>query len=61
MYQNCGVHQCYLKCVFPVTTKHLYIICTMLDERWADVVQMLYKYFVFVSYLWLIMLIVIYL
>ena len=30
----------------PVNTKHLYNICTMLDQRrgrWADVVQMLYK------------------
>ena len=36
----------------PVNTKHLYNICTMLDQRrrrWADVVQMLYKYFVFVG------------
>ena len=34
----------------PVNTKHLYNICTMLDQRrrrWADVVQMLYKCFVF--------------
>ena len=32
----------------PVNTKHLYNICTMLDQRrrrWADVVQMLYKCF----------------
>ena len=31
-------------------SKHLYNICTMLDQRrrrWADVVQMLYKCFVF--------------
>ena len=31
-------------------TKRLYNICTMLDQRrrrWADVVQMLYKCFVF--------------
>ena len=31
-------------------TKHFYNICTMLDQRrrrWADVVQMLYKCFVF--------------
>ena len=36
--------------VSPVNAKHLYNICTMLDQRrrrWADVVQMLYKYFVF--------------
>ena len=34
----------------PVNTKHLYNICTMLDQRrrrWADFVQMLYKCFVF--------------
>ena len=34
----------------PVNTKHLYNICTMLDQRrrrWADIVQMLYKRFVF--------------
>ena len=34
----------------PVNTKHLYNICTKLDQRrrrWADVVQMLYKCFVF--------------
>ena len=38
---------------FPVSTKHLYNICTMLDQRrrsWADVVQMLYKYFVFTGF-----------
>ena len=35
---------------FPNTPKHLYNICTMLDQRrrrWADVVQMLCKCFVF--------------
>ena len=35
---------------FPVITKHLYTICTRLDQlrrRWADVVQMLYKCFLF--------------
>ena len=35
---------------FPVNTKHLYSICTMLDQcqrRWDDIVQMLYKCFVF--------------
>ena len=34
----------------PVNTKHLHNICTMLGQRrrrWADVVQMLYKCFVF--------------
>ena len=34
----------------PVNTKHLYNICTKLIQRrrrWADVVQMLYKCFVF--------------
>ena len=41
------VFQCDLH---PVNTKHLYNIYTMLDRRrrrWADVVQMLYKCFVF--------------
>ena len=35
---------------FPVNTKRLYHICTVLDQclrRWSDVVQMLYKCFVF--------------
>ena len=35
---------------YSENTKHLYNICTMLDQRrrrWADVVQMLYKCFVF--------------
>ena len=34
----------------PANTKHLYNFRTMLDQRrrcWADVVQMLYKCFVF--------------
>ena len=34
----------------PANTKHLYNICTMLDQRrrrWANVVQMLCKCFVF--------------
>ena len=34
----------------PVSTKHLHNICTMMDQRrklWGDVVQMLYKCFVF--------------
>ena len=34
----------------PINTKHLYNICTMLDQRrrrWADVVQLLCKCFVF--------------
>ena len=34
----------------PVNRKHLYDICTMLDQRrrrWVDVVQMLYKCFLF--------------
>ena len=33
----------------PLNTKHLYNMSTMLEQhrrRWADVVQMLYKYFV---------------
>ena len=32
---------------YPVSTKHLFNICTMLDQRrrrWFDVVQMLYKW-----------------
>ena len=36
--------------VNPANTKHLHNICTMLGQRrirWADVVQMLYKCFVF--------------
>ena len=39
---------------YPANTKHLYNICTMLDQRrrrWADVVQMLYKCFVFAGYI----------
>ena len=35
---------------FPVNTTYLYNLCTMLDQRrrrWADVVQMLCKCFVF--------------
>ena len=34
----------------PANTKHLYNICTMLEQRrrrWSDVAQMLYKCFVF--------------
>ena len=34
----------------PVNTNHLYNICTMLGQRrrrWADVVPMVYKCFVF--------------
>ena len=37
----------------PANTKRLYIICTLLDQRRrrvADVVQMLYKYFVFAGW-----------
>ena len=33
----------------PANTKHLHNICTMLDQRrrrWANVVQILYRYFV---------------
>ena len=36
--------------IIPVNTKHLYNICTMLDQRrgcWAAAVQMLYTCFVF--------------
>ena len=38
----------------PVHTKHLYNICTMLDQRrrrWAGIVQMSYKCFVFAGLL----------
>ena len=38
---------------YPVNTKHLYNICTMLGQcrrRWTDVVQMLYNCFVFTRY-----------
>ena len=42
---------CFIQLMFfPVNTKKLYNICTMLDQRlrrWANVVQMLYKCFVF--------------
>ena len=40
-------------CYYPVNTKHLYNICTMLDQRLGrlnDVVQMLCKCFVFAGY-----------
>ena len=39
---------------YPANTKHLYNISTTLDQRrrrWAGVVQMLCKYFVFAGYL----------
>ena len=42
----------------PVNTKHLYNICTMLNQRrrrWADVVQMLYKCFEFAGFEWRLM------
>ena len=42
------------KAVYPANTKHLYNICTMLDQRrrrWDDVVQMLYKSFVSAGYI----------
>ena len=41
--------------LYPANTKHLYYICTMLAQRrrrWAGVVQMLYKCFVFAGYTW---------
>ena len=45
----------YCACLcFPVNTKHLYNICTMLDQcrrRWANIVQMLCKCFVFAAFL----------
>ena len=37
----------------PANTKHLYNICTMLNQcrrRWADVAQMLFICFVFAGY-----------
>ena len=40
---------------FPVSTKHVYNICTMLAQRlrrWADVVEMLYICFVLTGLLW---------
>ena len=46
----CGLIRPMWGSVNPVNTKHLYNICTTLDQRrrrWADVVQMLYKCFVF--------------
>ena len=39
--------------VSPINTKHLYNICTTLDQRrrhWANVVQMLYRCFVFAGW-----------
>ena len=54
--QSSGVSK--WQCVFlalpyiPANAKKLYAICTMLDQRrrrWDDVVQMLYKCFVFVG------------
>ena len=54
---NTCSHEVCLRCYtveYSVNTKHLYNICTMLDQgrrNWADVVQMLYKYFVFVGYM----------
>ena len=40
-------------CTYPANTKHLYNICTSLDQRlrrWSNDVQMLYKCFVFAGY-----------
>ena len=48
-YDNAGAHFT-PEPEFPANTKHLYNIYTMLDQRrrrWADVVWMLYKCFVF--------------
>ena len=51
-----GLHKCnvikaeVILIMIPANTIHLYYICTMLVQRrrrWADVVQMLYKCFVF--------------
>ena len=58
--ESCDVDEIVLFSLFPLSlsarvpanTKHLYNICTMLDQRrrrWADVVQMLYKCFMFVG------------
>ena len=50
---NQGATEHYWWIAFPVNTKHLYKICTMLDQRrrrWDDVVQMLYKCFVFAGF-----------
>ena len=47
---NNGIGYIPIWCTYPVNTKHLYNICTTLDKRrrrWADVVQMLYKCFLF--------------
>ena len=46
-FLGAGAH---LHVKFPANAKHLYNICTMLDQRrrrWADIVQILYKCFVF--------------
>ena len=46
----------FLNLTIPLSTKHLYNICTMLDQRrrrWADVIcytKMLYKCFVFAGF-----------
>ena len=45
-FKGFGLPFCPMKTI-PVNTKHLYDICTMLDQRWVDVVHMLYKCFVF--------------
>ena len=58
LHHNClclhvaGSNECALNRIMgiPVNTEHLYSICPMLDQRrrrWADVVQMLCKCFVF--------------
>ena len=45
---------CFLICFIPVNTKHLYNMFTMVDQRrrrWSDIVNMLYKCFVFAGYI----------
>ena len=52
-----SIHLCYCMVygeLLLVTTKHLYNICTMLDQRrrrWSNFAQMLYKCFVFTGIL----------
>ena len=58
LYRNYRDHQCNTDItnswkMYPVNTKQLYNICTILDQRrrhWVDVVQMLYNCFVFAGY-----------
>ena len=48
--QLCGKRRHFPRMHIPANTKHLYNICTKLNQRrrrWVDVVQMFYKCFVF--------------